>query len=60
MFSFVLLCIIAYLCFRLYKQHKKINEQFNKVKDAQEEAIYGKKLVRINSQKTKNCKKISS
>ena len=44
MFSFVLLCIIAYLCFRLYKQRKKINEQFQKVKDAQEEAIYGNKL----------------
>ena len=60
MFSFVLLCIIAYLCFRLYKQRKKINKQFQKAKDVQEEAIYGKKLVRINSQKTNNCKKISS
>lgn len=44
MFSFVLLCIIAYLSFRLYKQHKKINKQFQKAKDAQEEAIYGDKL----------------
>ena len=44
MFSFVLLCIIAYLCFRLYKQHKKINKQFQKAKNAQEEAIYGNKL----------------
>lgn len=60
MFSFVLLCIIAYLCFKLYKQRRKINEQFQKAKDAQEEAIYGKKLVRINSKKVKNCKKISS
>ena len=44
MFSFVLLCIIAYLCFRLYKQRKKINEQFQKAKKVQEKAIYGDKL----------------
>lgn len=44
MFSFVLLCIIAYLCYRLHKQRKKINKQFQKAKEAQEEAIYGDKL----------------
>ena len=60
MFSILLSIIIAYLIWELYKRKKFVNQQFQKAKDAQEEAIYGKKLVRINSKKVNNRKKISS
>lgn len=60
MFSILLSIIIVYLVWELYKRKKLINQQFQKAKDAQEEAIYGKKLVRINSKKVSNRKKISS
>lgn len=60
MFSVLLSIIIVYLVWELYKHKKLVNQQFQKAKDAQEEAIYGKKLVRINSKKVSNRKKISS
>jgi len=60
MFSLLLSVIIVYLIWELYKRKKFVNQQFQKAKDAQEEAIYGKKLVRINSKKVNNRKKISS
>lgn len=60
MFSILLSIIIVYLVWELYKRKKLVNQQFQKAKDEQEEAIYGKKLVRINSKKVSNRKKISS
>lgn len=56
----VCICIWGYVFYVIRNKNKALKEQFQKAKDAQEEAIYGKKLVRINSKKVSNCKKISS
>lgn len=37
-------CVIGYLFYTIHKKNKQVCKQFNEIKKAQEEAIYGKRL----------------